>query len=458
MLRKFLNLYNYIDRKSWPRDMGIIKIINSKLNKIVLLETALVFVFFLVSALLNNITAQYVIGIIDILLFYILLIVKLIRRKDLSIIEVFIAFLFLYVIGTYIFFNNIQFRTLILNIFVNSIPYPTDSELLIQNTILYVFTKILQLPICDLKFNLRIKEKASILTNKFDFIIFIFLFIFSFFLFYLVHSFSNYYDFLENSGPAFSLIGYFSYILSILIIITDLNKSWKKGLLRTILCLLCIALIAKIGSRTYAIYLTFSLLINLKKRGMRFGNRVFLVFFAIGFFAILYQSIARTGMHGLANSYNKLTLFAEFFLPAYSFFYFVNNPLHYSVLFPSSDFFVKLLPTKILPQLQMDQFINFYSSQNISVAPVGGFFLYGQLIYYFGVFSILFVVLIALYFSFYKEIIEKQNNFMVSCIFPMIFLLVPRQFLYLLPKTIIVIVLIYLLMQILIYSKKKNNI
>ena len=432
---------------------SIFGIKNTKLNKLLLLEDSLSIFLFLSGLLYFNNKVLYLLGIIDLSFLYIVFFIKLIRRKDLTIVEIFLTFLYLYVIGTYIFYNNAKFINLILKSFVNSVPHPNKYELLLMNSILFVFTKILSLPVFDIKIKLkpyRQKLYSYKSYGKFALFPYIIMPIFILYLLFLVRTFSNYDEFNESGGIYFSLIVYFSFVTSILVVITDQEVPWNKRLLKTLLALLCIALVAKVGSRTYAVYILFSLLINLKKRGLKLGNRLVIIFLTVGLFGILYQSLARFGISGLENAFSLLTLFGEFFLPAYSFYYYTNNPLNYVYYFGWTDFFVKLFPTKILPLLRIDAFMKYYSIHGIAIAPVGGLFLYGQLIYYFGIFSIIPVFLLAVYLSYYKNNVEQKGNLKISLILPISFLILPRQLLYLLPKCVLTIFFFYLLMNFLL--------
>lgn len=436
--------------------MKVLSFINSKLNRFLIFENLFSFFFFFSSLLFVNNKMLYVLGIFDILFLYLIILLKLIKRKDITIVEVFLAFFFLYVIGTYIFFNNDLFKKLILKVYVENVPHPAQLQLLLMNCVLFIYTKIMSLPIYDIKFFLTksISKNYLKISEKFSIIPYLVIPVFILFLFYLIRTFSNYSDFIENSGSAFSFISYFSFITSIVIIITDQNIVWNKRIGKTFLVLLCVALIAKIGSRTYAVYILFSLLINLKKRGMKFGNKLIFVLMIIGMFGILYQSLARFGMHGLGDAFSVLTLFGEFFLPAYSFYYYVNNPLKYVYFFSWTDFIVKLLPTKVLPLLNIDAYMQFYNLHNISIAPVGGLFLYGQLFYYFGIFSIIAIFVLSIYLAYYKNILECKGNLKISLILPIAFLILPRQLIYLLPRSILMIFIFYFFMDFILQKQR----
>lgn len=420
-----------------------ITLLNNFHNKLLLIESFVSFAFFILVTIINNVIYQYYLGVFDICFIYVMTLVKLIKYKDVSIIEIFLCFLFLYVIGSYIFFNNTAFMKVLKAVFLLDLRGLTNKSILYINLNLYIYTKILSVPFLYFKYKNVIKS-LDIGTTYDNFVPIYFSF-FLLYLFYLSRTYTNYSNFIEESGPATVLIAYGSIFGSVLFLLTNSNYFWYEKKIPTLLLLVCMLLVAKIGSRGYAIMLFFTLITNLKKRGLKMGNKV-IVYLCVGvLFLILYQGLSRIGLKGLNTSYNLLTLFAEFFIPAFSIYYFLVNPLDVNLYLSSRDFIFRLLPTSMMPELSINKFIGIYHINGIEVAPAGGFFFYGQLFFYFNINTVFILFFLAIFLIKFKYEIEYRKITLISIFMPMYIYLIPRQLLCLAPRVTLMEVILFLI-------------
>jgi hypothetical protein len=117
------------------------------------------------------------------------------------------------------------------------------------------------------------------------------------------------------------------------------------------------------------------------------------------------------------------------------------------------DYFIKLLSSKIDYTLFLDAFRAYYATHGIATDPVGGEFLYGQLYFYFNFASVGIVFFISMFFAKQKELIERNGITFGSILMPIVFLILPRQYNCLLPKTCITVILIYICVMMLLNKR-----
>jgi hypothetical protein len=405
-------------------------------NQYILIESFFVFFLAFVAFILCQNRYLFFIGIFDIVFLWFITARRLFIEKKITIIEIFLVFFSFYVFGSYFFFNTLLL-SLTGKMFSIKVPVPTIYELRIINIYFFLHTKILFIVLLDVKNNT--KRFVSINNPaQFNKVYFIPVIIYSVFLLFLKIKYRNYFTFIEDAPDImYPLISYGGIICSPIIISSNINYPWYRKRLFIITTIIPIVLLALIGIRIYSLLFIFSVILNMQIRGLKIYNKkvLFSIMVVLGF--VLFQSVVRAGLSGFGNLFSILTLLGEFFLGAISSYYLIIDPEKFYPNANIIDFFVSLLPARLIPYRTLDDFAAYYYKRGMLVWPAGGIFLYGQLYFYFGILSFIVMILFSFYLLKIKGDLDSRKLDSSAVCLPLLFIVLPRYPLYLIKSALV---------------------
>jgi hypothetical protein len=336
-------------------------------------------------------------------------------------------------------------------------PSPMVYELRLLNMFFFIHTKILFIVLLDINAK---KIKLVLIDNpgQFNKIYFIPLIVFSVFILFIKIKYNDYFTFIEDAPDSlYSLVSYGSIICSPIIISSNIKYPWYKKRLFIIISIIPIVLLALLGIRIYSLLFIFSVILNMQLRGLKLysKNVLFFILIVLGF--VLFQSVVRAGLSSFGDLFSILTLLGEFFFPGISSYYLIIDPVKFYPHINVVDFITSLLPAKLIPYISLNDFAAYYYKRGISVWPVGGMFLYGQLYFYFGIFSVLVMSLLSFYLLRVKQsLLSKKLDLNVVGL-PILFIVLPRYPLYLI-KSVLVGLLLFLFLKFFLIKISSNKI
>jgi hypothetical protein len=422
--------------------------LKTKNNRHILIESIVVSFFALLAFISRQNKYLFFIGIFDIVFLWSIIARLFLFEKKITIVEIFLVFFSLYILGSYFIFNTLLF-SLIEDVFFIKTPSLTMYELCILNMYFFLYTKILFIILLD-TINKKIKTISINNLCQFNKIYYIPLCIYSIFLIFIKIKYGNYFAFIEDSPDfMYSLISYGGIICSPIIISSNINYPWYKKKFFIVITIVPIVTLALIGIRIYSLLIIFSVILNMQLRGLKLYSKtiVLLLLLLLGF--VLFQSVIRAGLNSIGDMYSLATLLGEFFLPAISSYYLIIDPGQFYPHINIIDFIISILPSKLIPYISLNDFAGFYFRKGILTWPVGGIFLYGQLYFYFGKFSVFVMILLSTYLLRTKNKLNSKNiDFSVICL-PLLFIILPRYPLYLI-KSVFVGLVLFLFLKFLI--------
>jgi hypothetical protein len=426
-------------------------LLKNKNNRYILIESFLIFSFAVVAFILCQNRYLFFIGIFDIVFLWFIIARRLFVEKRTTIIEIFLVFFSFYISGAYLLFNT-SLLSLTEDAFLIKISVPTIYELRILNIFFLVHTKIQFIVLLD------VKEKAQKFVSidnygQFNKIYYIPIIIYSVFLLFIKIRYGNYFTFIKDSPDImYSLISYGGIICSPIIISSNIKCPWYKKRLFIIITIVPIILLALIGIRIYSLLFIFSLILNMQVRGLKLYHKsiLFLIVILLGF--VLFQAVARSGLSEFGNLFSILTLLGEFYIPGISSYYLIIDPEKFYPHINIVDFFVSLLPAKLIPYISLNEFASYYYKRGISTWPIGGIFLYGQLHFYFGIFSFIAMILFSFYLLRIRRKLDSKRLDLSVIGLPLLFIVLPRYPLYLI-KSVLVGLILFLFFKFLLVKK-----
>lgn len=398
-------------------------------NNIILYESMVILFCAFTGLALGQPHFLFFVGIIDVLFFYSLFLFNYFKRGNITIIDIFIAFLFIYVLAYYFLFNTVVLTSISSVFGVKIIPIK-DNTLAYVNFVFIVYGKVLFLPILDCAKHYNKKTIGLIQYNTTNnmYLIFVFIVYITYLLFLHIKFGSSYIRLMQSpmGDFYFSLISIGGWICSPLIVSSNLKSKWNNYNAISVLSIAIVILLALLGIRIYSLMIIFSLFINLQCRGININNNKVILFILFILFFILYQSLARIGIRDIKNLYSLFTLLGEFFFSIMSSYYLIGDPLIFLPKIRIDDLFIQILPSFFRSKPIIENFREYYIAKGYDPWPGGGLFLFGQIDFYFGFFGIVVLLMFSLFLSRINASFKKGHYYWQLPYLPVLFMVLFR--------------------------------
>jgi len=429
------------------------KILKTKHNQILLLLQFL-FCFFIIN---NTIAGFFIPSLVFIVINSFLLFIKGIKKR-IDIIDFYFIFISFYVVFGLLLFNHYTFQETFLKISLLPFIIPVEQELFNINIVYAISLLVFSIILFDVKSDFRVKNKIE--TNKSNKIFFIVIIILTAILGVISYKYkdASYIQYLRNATwYEKGLVSYSFLILLSIISCLNLKYPYNKKILHSFFCLLPIMFILSLGNRIFVLVLLFALLLNLQKRGLKIGLGQ-IAGGSILMVLVLLVAVKRNGV-SVSFEYNVFTALMEFIAPNISAHYFINNPLGFNSLFPSSiDFFTQLLPERLVPLNNIENMRSFYKSNGIEIDPIGGQFLFGQLFFYFRSFAFVVLLLFSVFILKMKRKLLFNTISSIEIVLPLILMYSSRFYIVGIPRNILYSLFLFFIIKSVIESIRKPDL
>ncbi|WP_035589111.1 O-antigen polymerase [Hippea jasoniae] len=372
------------------------------------------------------------------IVYFVYYIVEFIRFKSFNIVYLAHVFISIYFILGLLVFNIYYYRVFFLhNIDESLFTFSNLSKVnyiyLISLLLLNWFFRPTKLSF-DILISKTYFEKTHILYSKFvSFYIVIYLFALIFSYKYLD---GRYIWFIQENKGSFELnliwrlISSGGLYLSALFPLYRINDHYSKSRFIYLFILVLVFILLLLGIRMYAALLIFAMLFNAQLRGFRYQGVALYLYYVVFGLGILSFAIFRFQTFDFTNTLKIIeTIAGEFVFPHSSSFYIIINPYSYS-FWPYSlqDLFFQILPFKLNNEFKpvLEKYVSFLLSKG-QVAGYGGYFIIGQLYFYFGYLFFIPLLLISKFFSLMDTVLRKKRNLYLAVIFPVFLLILPRM-------------------------------
>ena len=218
--------------------------------------------------------------------------------------------------------------------------------------------------------------------------------------------------------------------LSALLPLIYINEPHNKNKFVYIIVLLSSFLLLKLGIRMYAVLILFSILLNMQARGFRYNGYKIYIYYIVFGLAILSFAMFRFKVFDFTNTMAIIeSVTGEFIFPHSSAFYIITNPLFYEYFFINlQDLVLQIMPTSVAIEFKpiLEEYTTFLYKNGI-IAGYGGYFLLGQLYFYFGYLFFIPLLFISHYFQIMNSVLIKREKLYLMTIFPIFLLVLPRM-------------------------------
>ena len=372
------------------------------------------------------------------IIYYIFYLIEFIRFKNLNVIYLAHVFISTYFIVGLVVFNVYEFRALFL--------YNIDESLFNTHNlskINYCYLISLSLlkwyyrPSYLRTINTMEMSCCSVTNNTYARIVGIwaitYLICLSFIYFYLD---GRYIWFIQDAKGSYELqvvwrvISSGGLYLSALLPLYRFNTPCAQGKIFYLAVFSASFILLLLGIRMYAVLLVFSVILNAQLRGYRYqGRSLYLFYIILGLFFLSF-AIFRFQTFDYSNSFALLqTIFGEFIYPHSSAFYIIINPLSFN-FWPYSlqDLLFQILPFGLNDEFTplLEGYTSFLFSNGL-VAGYGGYFLLGQLYFYFGFLYFIPILIFSKFFCYADKALDKKKKPYFLTVFPIFLLVLPRM-------------------------------
>jgi hypothetical protein len=218
--------------------------------------------------------------------------------------------------------------------------------------------------------------------------------------------------------------------LSALLPLYRINSQYNQNKYIYIFVVTSAFILLLLGIRMYAVLLIFAMLLNMQLRGLRYQGTLLYLYYIVFGLGILSFAIFRFQTFNFTNIMSIIESVAgEFVFPHSSAFYIIINPYSFD-FWPYSlqDLLLQIMPFKINNEFKpiLEKYVSFLLSNGI-VAGYGGYFILGQLYFYFGYFFFIPLLIISKYFSLMDNVLKNKERLYLTVIFPIFLLVLPRM-------------------------------
>lgn len=426
------------------------------MNKIILVFIYLV--SFLAMFFLGSENGTISISIISlILLMHIYNLIKLCFKGMLTVIDVVILFLSIYLYFGGVYYGSPEFRALASKLFsvnIGNNQEIIDAIYLVFLSLLFfnAFISMLNLRLSPLK-PIKYLQKKSVI-NIFGVVLLSVTIIFSFYVYMKTNG--RYLHFSDEGEIYFNTLGsLIVYSSSFLVIAFSGYKHYEKKWFY-VLTLMLVLLLTMMSVRMFAAVLLFSILLNYQIRGGRFNVKV-LLFLSLIFALIISRSIFRFQTFDMTNVLlTQMSLVGEFFIPSISTYYFFENAVDYNFLFNWTDLITQMLPSNFRSFARLYEFRLDYISNGQDPWPIGGLLFVGQFYFYFSFFGFIVYFYMMYFLLRIKSNLQSEKFTLWYAVVPIFCMVLPRMELWTLRAVLVNIVLLIVFKVIL--SKPRKSV
>ena len=218
--------------------------------------------------------------------------------------------------------------------------------------------------------------------------------------------------------------------LSALLPFIYINERYNKNKFIYLIVFLSSITLLMLGIRMYAMLLLFPIIINMQLRGFIYeGYKIYLYYIIFGL-SVLIFAIFRFQTFDYTNTMAILeTVAGEFVFPHSSAFYIIINPLSYDYWIVNlQDLLLQIMPASIRVEFNpiLEEYTKYLLSNGL-IAGYGGYFLVGQLYFYFGFLFFIPLLLISKYFNVMNNVLFYKKKIYLMSFFSIFILVLPRM-------------------------------